>query len=71
MASNLPNTEEIYEQAGEFSTQSQHDEFTEHEVDPNAPTQMIDNDRSFKDQVNIPKRQMSCSFPRDGNKKFY
>ena len=53
MASDSPNTEETYEQNEEFSTNNQEVHFpnNQEDIDPNAPTQIIDNNRSFEDEV--------------------
>ena len=53
MASGSPDIEEPYQQEDQVSTDNQSGHFSDHEIDPNAATQMIENGRSFHDQVNL------------------
>ena len=53
MASGSPDIEEPYQQEDQVSTDNQSGHFSDHEIDPNAATQMIENGRSFQDQVNL------------------
>ena len=53
MASGSPDIEEPYRQEDQVSTDNQDGHFSDHEIDPNAATQMIGNGRSFQDQVNL------------------
>ena len=49
MASDSPNTEETYEQNEEFPTNNQGVHFPDQDIDHDAPTQIIDNNRSFEE----------------------
>ena len=51
MASDSPNTEGMYEQDEHLSTSSLEGHFVDQYIDPNAQTQIIDNNKSFDDEV--------------------